>query len=231
LAIGVGILRHVRVVDVDERHGGVEELERLIQINGPLPVTPRQVTGADGEHILFNNWPPQKYLTKIAPGIELLGPGKYFVGAPSVHPKTRRPYKWTHKVNTSFARAPQWLIDLSITPRDHRPSRIAATESSRRHLIASRHDIGESSHRPIANEVNYARAAFRRAAEIVSGTRTGARNNVLNRESFGIARLVSAGMVDQTSAMAALIDAGIAAGLSQTEAASTVASAFRARGL
>lgn len=205
IAIGVGALVDVRVVDVDAHHGGDRTLAELEARHGALPVTPRQRTGQGGAHVLLG-WPEGPTpRTKLARGLELLGRGRYFVAAPSVHPLTRRPYVWTTDLDTPIADAPAWLVELA-SPR------------------AVRRGAAE---RPRGG--GYARAALISAIGRVERAADGERNVTLNREAYAIARFVGAGDLDAQLVADAMIDAGRAAGLPTREAERTVESALSAR--
>ena len=74
----------------------------------------------------------------------------------------------------------------------------------------------------------YGAAALQRAVAAVASAQTGSRNEVLNREGYSIGRLVGADVIAEADAGEQLIDAGLAAGLSTSEARCTVTSALRA---
>lgn len=74
----------------------------------------------------------------------------------------------------------------------------------------------------------YATVALKRAIERITASSAGARNATLNREAFGIARIVAAGALLANEAEAALAAAAKGAGLSEAEIKSTIRSAFNA---
>ena len=78
-------------LDVDPRNGGDDHLHDLERKLGPLPVTPRALTGGDGLHVLLVH-PAWRVRGKLAPGVELKSAG-YIVAPPSLHPSGRR-YEW-----------------------------------------------------------------------------------------------------------------------------------------
>jgi hypothetical protein len=209
IAISVGALHHVRVLDVDPKNGGDAELARLLAEHGPLPSTPAQRTGSGGLHVLLTGWPDALLRTKLAPGIELLGPGRYFVAAPSVHPSTRARYVWTIGLEAPIAHAPAWLVALA--------SQRSQASSPRRAPPA------------ITSTSRYARAALIRAMVAVEQAANGERNMTLNREAWSIGRFVQSGALDHDLVVAAFVDAAGAAGLGRNEAERTIASALRAR--
>jgi bifunctional DNA primase/polymerase-like protein len=77
----------------------------------------------------------------------------------------------------------------------------------------------------------YAIAALRLAVDAVVSAAPGTRNDVLNREAFGLFRFVESGELDPQQIVNALAAAGLAAGLPESEVRRTLQSAMRARGL
>ena len=199
IAIDVGPLEGVRVLDIDPKNGG-----SLESLPGELPLTPSQRTGSGGWHFLFR-WFGGRPKTKLLPGVELLGPGRYFVAAPSIHPRTNEAYAWTTSLDTPIADAPSWLVSL-------------ATEKPR----APRKPV-----RDIGNVGKYARAALIDAINRVERAGDGARNDTLFKETAAIARF-SVVIGDELIANA-MIDAAVSIGLKEREAEKTVMSALRRR--
>lgn len=153
-------------------------------------------------------WPSGDWKTKVAPGVEILGPGRYFVAAPSVHPLTGARYEWTTSSGGAIAPAPAWLLEL-----------------------ARRKDIPNptASERPVVVGARYARGALLSAARRVECAQSGDRNNELNREAFGLSRFVRSGELSEDLVRRVLVDAARVAGLSAFEADRTISSALRAR--
>jgi len=206
LAVGLGRLFGVRVLDVDPKNGGDRELARLIARHGALPTTPTQRSGSGGLHVLFR-WPSGDWKTKIGPGVEVLGPGRYIVGAPSIHPLSGARYEWT-TASDVIAPAPAWLLELA-----QRPSAPSAAPSER----------------PTINGARYARGALISAISAIERSSSGDRNNELNKQAFGLARFVRAGELDDNLVRRTLLAAAKVAGLSAFEAERTINSALRAR--
>ena len=75
--------------------------------------------------------------------------------------------------------------------------------------------------------VRYCMAALERAVQHMRTTTEGGRNNVLNEEAFGLARLVATGGISETVIRAALGDAARAVGLADAEINGTMDSAIR----
>jgi len=207
IAICTGALSSVRVLDIDPKHGGDRVLAALLAKHDWLPTTLEQRTGSGGSHYLLTGWPSCDLKTKLISqdsGVELLGVGRYFIAAPSVHPDGGS-YEWLVPVTTRIAAAPLWLVALAT--REPEPQRQAAAPTG-----------------PKA-----ARGALLHAVRRIEESPAGDRNNTLNRMSYWVARIVSEGNISESLARSALIDAGCAAGMPAFEVKRTVESALRAR--
>lgn len=112
--VGIAVPDGWRVLDVDPRNGGDAELARLLHRHGELPATITARTGSGGAHYLFI-FPQAAYRGKIGPGLDLLGPWRYFAAAPSVHPSGGR-YAWTSPPDRLIAQAPAWLVARARVP-------------------------------------------------------------------------------------------------------------------
>jgi hypothetical protein len=100
------------VLDVDPRHGGDASLVELERQYGPLPETPRVLTGGSGAHLYFAVDHPIGNRAGLAPGIDLRGDGGFVVAPPSVHASGRR-YMWelgASPDDVALALAPEWLL-------------------------------------------------------------------------------------------------------------------------
>ena len=120
IAIGVGVLAGVRVLDIDPRHGGDVRFAELEAKHGPLPETLTVESGRrDGGTHRYLFCPPGDYREKICGkdgGVEFLGLGKYVVAPPSLHPDTGLPYRVTSRPDVGIAVAPSWLSRLARRP-------------------------------------------------------------------------------------------------------------------
>jgi hypothetical protein len=209
IAIGLGTLFGVRVLDVDPKHGGDRVLDDLLRRHGQLPAAPSQRSGSGGLHVLLR-WPSGNWVTKLVSktsGLELLGPGRYFMADPSVHPDTGARYQWTTPLGTEIPAAPAWLLEIA------RRKDIVAPPTERPPVVGAR----------------YARGALLSAAQRVESAADGDRNNELNREAFGLSRFVRSGELSEDLVRRVLVDAARVAGLSAFEADRTISSALRAR--
>lgn len=114
------------VVDVDPRNGGDTSIAQIQGEQGNLPQTWTQDTGGNGNHYLLGSDAPCAART-VAPGIDILGEGKYFVIYPSTH-ESGGQYSWALGLSPDdvpLADAPGWLIEASTAKA--RPSREEGT--------------------------------------------------------------------------------------------------------
>lgn len=103
------------VLDVDVRHGGIEQLDRLEQGLGHLPCTWRAVTPSGGLHFWFRgvDFPTRG---RIGGGIEVLRGNRLITLSPSQRAGGR--YRWLNNpLETTLAEAPLWLLDLARQPK------------------------------------------------------------------------------------------------------------------
>lgn len=110
LASGAGF---AVVVDVDPRNGGNESIRQIQELQGDLnEETWIQDTGGGGDHYIYAA--PRPPASKApAPGVEILGEGKYFVIGPGPH-YTGGEYTWRlgHAPwDLDIAPAPEWLCE------------------------------------------------------------------------------------------------------------------------
>ena len=139
LAAGVGLGRPWLTIDVDPRNGGDAQLSDLIATHGPLPSTITARSGRGGTHLIFGLATEVKRRGKLAPGIDVLARGRYFLVAPS---RTAGPYTWTSPRGTPIALAPHWLDELTraaeyapaVAPAEVTPSSDMA-DRARRYLV------------------------------------------------------------------------------------------------
>jgi hypothetical protein len=104
------------VVDVDPRNGGDDSLADLEREHGPLPDTPRQLTGGGGVHVLFRR--PDRPVVRgprhgLGRGVDVKADGGYIIAAPSGH-LSGKPYCWEvgHGLDDlALAPLPPWLQD------------------------------------------------------------------------------------------------------------------------
>ena len=130
--------RNVFAIDIDTHNddaNGFDTLSNLESINGPLPDTVTSITGSNGQHLIFTA-PPTAIIRnqqasgqRIGPGVDVRGDGGQIVVAPTIHPDTKRAYRWaTGRApwEISLADAPAWLLDMVVdkpTPTPPTPPR------------------------------------------------------------------------------------------------------------
>lgn len=115
-------------LDVDNRHGGDDSLNLLINQYGSIPNTIEAITGGGGRHILFKNPGRVKNRTNILPGLDVRGEGGYIVVFPSLHASGKR-YEWelsSRPLEVQLSQMPDWLFQIIIEPVKDTPSKRAA---------------------------------------------------------------------------------------------------------
>lgn len=118
IAIPTGKASHIFVLDVDGPEG-LESLQSLEALHGPLPQTSTQSTGK-GRHIIFKH-PGTSFKVKnsvrsLGNGLDIRGDGGYIVAAPSKHLMGHN-YQWH---DAPLADAPFWLLNLVVeAPEQH----------------------------------------------------------------------------------------------------------------
>jgi Bifunctional DNA primase/polymerase, N-terminal len=101
------------VIDVDPRHGGTEEWQKLYRRpTRGLPHTWEAVTGGGGRHIFFAN-PTGVKCGKIGKGVDVKAIGGYVVGVGSRHVSGKH-YRWAPQCSPAEAKLadpPPWLLE------------------------------------------------------------------------------------------------------------------------
>jgi hypothetical protein len=190
-AVGVGIatgaVSGLVVLDVDVQHGGAGTLRELEAKYGGLPRTFTVLTGGGGRHFYFA-YPGEGEIRnsagRLGHGLDVRGEGGYVVGAGSPHESGRR-YKVMH--DRPVAELPAWLLML-----------LRASE---------RDDVEPHTPREHASDPAYGLGALRDACEQIRAAPIGTRDDTLNREGFGIGRLVGGGELLEATARRELSDA------------------------
>jgi hypothetical protein len=123
LAVRTGAVSGTVVIDVDAR--GIPAMRQMIA-DGLLPRTLAQRTG-NGYHLVYAN--PGIRITsgpgKGGLGIDIKSDDAYIVAAPSVHPRTGKPYRWLGPLTEELARLPHyWVERLREADRQALPARV-----------------------------------------------------------------------------------------------------------
>jgi Bifunctional DNA primase/polymerase, N-terminal len=208
LAVRTGAASGTVVIDVDPP--GIGTMRMLVS-EGVLPRTLAAVTGRDGYHLVYAH-PGGKIVSgagKGGPGVDIKADGGYVVAPPSVHPVTRRPYRWLGSPGDELTPLPGFWAERLREPT--RPPRSPQAVSI-----------------PAYGRGGYAQAALCGELEDVLAAGEGMRNVSLHLAAFNLGQLVAAGMLPADRTEALLCQAGERIGLPAVEVRHTVASGFRA---
>ncbi|WP_250000300.1 bifunctional DNA primase/polymerase [Actinoplanes sp. M2I2] len=206
LAIRTGTICDLAVIDIDPRNGG-----RLIP--ELMPPTRCVLTGSDGWHLYYRH--PGGLLAKDLkhrgfPGIDVKADGGYVVAPPSIHPGTRRPYRWAQD---------RPVIEMS-------PPLIAACRPAEAPPAATRPTAPTpTTHGGLISNPAALLASHIRAVERAP---TGRRRVTLYGAARGVARMVAAGAITAADAYAALYAAGQRAEQSHYNITTAITGGFRA---
>ncbi len=205
----------VDVPSPDHAADGMKALRDLAAAHGPIPPRPMTRSGGGGCALFFRHdgEPIAGATGTPSPGLDPRRGRLTVTVPPSIHPRTRRPYRWiVAPWDLAPPPAPAWLLRLVAPPpapaMPDRPGRLQ--------------DGGEKPRR-------YAVAALRHAVERVALAQQGTRNDTLNREAYAMTRFVSDGALAPSEIATALAYAGRQAGLEPAQIKGTLASALRAR--
>jgi hypothetical protein len=202
--IGYATGNGIAVVDIDEIGSWTDLLE---DAKAPTPDTTRVETSRGWQLFFRTTTPVRNSAGKLKAGIDVRGDGGYVVLPPSVHP-SGHVYRWDR--NGEPADLPQWLYErLNEPPKP--PTRVRTLND----------------HLP-GDDTPYGRAALEAETTIVASAAEGTRNDRLNTAALKLGSLVAGGELDEHEVRNALLDAALAAGLSQTEAEATIKSGMNA---
>jgi bifunctional DNA primase/polymerase-like protein/SLOG family YspA-like protein len=205
LALRTGTAAGVVVVDIDPDHGG--RLDPAL-----MPETACVATGSGGWHLYYRHPGPAVPCSqaRLGEGIDVRGDGGYVVLPPSAHPRTGRPYRWVGA--RPMVEMPPPLIEVcqppvkapaAPAPTGPTPLRAAGGISSPAALLAAH---------------LYA----------VRQARPGTRRTTLYGAARGVARMVAAGAITPTHAVAALTAAGREAEQTEREIRAAITGGFHA---
>lgn len=117
--IGVALGRKYNLIAVDvDGPSGADEVARLEREFGDLPTTREATSGRPHRKHLFYRYPSdgsevRRRIKINGAALDLLTDG-YVLVAPSIHPKTGKPYRWIHK--RKVAPFPAMLRHLGVRP-------------------------------------------------------------------------------------------------------------------
>ena len=209
LAVRTGVVSGLLVVDVDPAHGGRVSLIGLMA-DWLIPRTLHVQTGSGGLHLYYRH-PDQHVPSRPMarqPGIDIKADGGYVVAPPSIHHRTGRPYTWGPGTTDVVEMPPACL-----------PAPAPAVTAPTGPITTRR--AGGISH---PDKLLAAHLAAVTAAPV------GRRRTTLYGAARGVARMVEAGAVSRTDAVAALTQAGRDAGQTDREIRSAITGGFRDEG-
>jgi hypothetical protein len=215
VGIRTGAESGVVVLDVDGQ-AGRQAVRGLVAQHGRFDAVWAR-TGSGGWHAYLGHpgVPVPNSAGRVGEGLDVRGDGGYVVAPPSLHASARR-YRWIDAQAERIALGagelppmPDWLVERAAAPERERP----ASQPARLHP---------------GRESSYAATAIEREAMDVARAPAGQRNDRLNRAAFRLGQLVGAGLVDETTVLEALVEAGLMAGPSERKIRSTIRSGLRA---
>ncbi len=207
VGLATGSSADLVVVDLDGDEG-IDAFEELQAAHGRLPATRWVITGGGGRHAYLRHpgGAVKTCASLLAPHVDVRGDGGYVVCPPSNHVSGRQ-YEWAN--GERAAPCPAWLVHLlrPVAPKPRLPASFP-------HF---RHAPGD-----------YGRAALAGEEARVRMAPVGTRNHTLNAASFSLGQLVGGGVLDVNETAGALLEAALAAGLSEAEATRTIESGLNA---
>ncbi len=206
-AIATGETSGVIVLDVDGDRGGFAALTELEGQHGPLPPTPRVVTGR-GEHVYFSYAGVHLKNTagKLGSGLDVRCCGGYVLAPGAVHPSGWM-YAWKHGFHSedvAFATPPAWLVERLTTPQPRPTVRT-----------------------PVVGKA-YASAALAAEERELLNAPVGQRNTRLNLAAFRLGRFVTNEALARGDVEAVLLEVAVRLGIPQREAQATIGSGLSA---
>lgn len=119
IGVATGRDRGLVVLDVDPRHGGDRNLDRLLAEHGALPPTPSVRSGGGGTHFWFAapSRPLPSRQNLGGGGLDLKADGGYIVAVPSLH-ESGETYEWIMPLGSvDLAGIPDWVEALADKPK------------------------------------------------------------------------------------------------------------------
>jgi len=205
LAIRTGATSGLVVVDIDPGHGGRVQADLM-------PPTLYVVTGSSGLHLYYRHpsTPILNSQSRVAPGIDVRGDGGYVVAPPSIHPRTRRPYRW----------------GTGGEPVEMPPPLLAACQPAAAVTVHTRRNGAHP-----AGGISCPEALLAAIVGAVTRAPEGRRRTTLYGSARGVARMVAADVLTRRAAWEALTAAGRAAGQSDREIRTAITGGFHAEGV
>lgn len=206
LAIRTGTASGLAVVDIDPRNGGRIDRELMTP-------TATVATGGGGWHLYYRH-PGGRLLAELPghPGVDVKADGGYVVAPPSVHPGTRKPYRWAGR--RAVDEMPPALRAALVPPPDAMPPRLPSPPPTR-----------------AAGGISSPAALLAAHLRAVRDAPEGRRRHTLYGAARGVARMVAAGAISAGDAEAALTAAGQAAQQTPRDIRAAISGAFHDEGV
>lgn len=194
------------VPSATHKYDGIANLAALVRLHGPIPPRPQARSGGGGLGVFFRHVGERirGEGNQPAPGIDPRRGAQTQTIPPSIHVVTKRPYRWlVPPWEVAPPVGPQWLARLLEPPPEPvwRRASIDTSDQARRQMY--------------------------RAAFAVMDAASGSRNDILNRRSYQMGRLIGAGLLAENEAVDALYGAARSAGLDHAETRETIRSGIR----
>jgi hypothetical protein len=157
--IGCRLPGHIIVIDVDPRSGG--SLQGLIDVAGAMSPTLRSFSGRGdgGMHLFYDRDGLGKIdRSRLPQGVDIKDHDGYVILPPSIHPDTRKPYRWDDQARPIMPLPEGLRRLLAPAPRPARRSAGFAISG-----------LGDLAQRRLV-----------RMLETIAGAAEGSRNDVLN---------------------------------------------------
>lgn len=208
----------VVVVDIDPGHGG--RLDPALM--GP---TLAVATGNHGWHLYYRH-PGRPVLSRPLPGVDgvdVKADGGYVVLPPSIHPVTRRPYRWANRRRTE-----EMPLRLAQAVRTPPAGTVAAPTINACAGAKAGPGAGAGGG---AGRVRHPDRLVEACLAAVRQAPHGRRRVTLYGAARGVARVILAGQLPAESGVARLIEAGRAVEQSERDIHAAITAAFAAEGL
>lgn len=202
------------VLDEDTYAGGSQTLAAYERRNGEMPETRVHQTGRGGTHYFFTHpgFDVRNSARRVlGAGLDIRGENGFVVAPPSRNLGGYYELNPAHDIDA--AEAPGWLLDIL---RTHDREQLGASIS------------GDPPKKANGQTRAYAEAALKAESERMRTAPQGERNDTLNQCAFSLGTLGGAGILSEEQAWSALLDAGLAAGLTEGECRGTFLSGWRA---
>lgn len=213
LAIRCGAASGIVALDFDG-DTGTRSLVALEERLGVLPFTATQLSGSgESFHLLYAHpgYPIPPSAGRLGAGVDVRGDGSYIVAAPTLHPRTGRPYSWCQRRIEPLAPWPAVLDELLLRttppPAPANPKVAALFGRVRRNSTGGR----------LAGILT-----------TVVGATEGQRNDTVHWAACKAGEMVADGELTEDAAVQALTEAGEQIGLGRAELAATIRSGLTA---